>query len=156
MQPDRNSAHPTEADACGHESCAQRSCHATRLCENPATPFSGWASVGVPNSAIPPEPSLLTQHLESADQVEDRREDAKYRHSDICARNVVAVAVIMAARQGEQSASPSGAVPTSGIAEDLPFGARTFRAIAAEHMPTVVNIRNRVTAPDARLDGVLR
>lgn len=54
---------------------------------------------------------------------------------------VVAVAVIMAARQAERPASRNGAVATSGIAEDLPFGAHTFRAIAAEQMPMVVNIR---------------
>jgi serine protease Do len=53
----------------------------------------------------------------------------------------IAVAVILAARQGERSASPVGAVATSGIAESLPFGPHTFRAIAAGQTAMVVNIR---------------
>lgn len=49
---------------------------------------------------------------------------------------VVALAAIRAARRGDRFApSADGAVPTSGLSADVPFGAQAFRAIAAAQMP---------------------
>ena len=138
MQPDRNSAHPTEADACGHESCARRSCHATRLCENPATPSAAGHRSAAQRRTSPGTFFADAAILESAGC--NWSAAVKPRHIVILTfvlAMVVAVAVIIAARQGERSTSPSGAVATSGTAADLPFGAHTFRAIAAEQMPMV-------------------